>query len=78
MTLRHVPVAPVAPQRMMEVLRPEQAREFAETIERGQAVLDSRVIWNVNSTARGGGVAEMLALAARPTRAAPASTPAGS
>jgi trehalose synthase len=70
MTLRHVPVAPVAPQRMMAVLRPEQAREFAQTIERGQAVLDSRVIWNVNSTARGGGVAEMLASLLAYTRGA--------
>jgi trehalose synthase len=45
----------------MSVLRPAQAEEFAETIERGQALLDTRVIWNVNSTARGGGVAELLA-----------------
>lgn len=29
-------------------------------MKRGRALLDGRVIWNVNSTARGGGVAEML------------------
>ena len=70
MTLHHIPVAPVAPERLMAVLRPEQAREFKQTIERGQALLDSRVIWNVNSTARGGGVAEMLASLLAYTRGA--------
>jgi trehalose synthase len=30
------------------------------TIERARGVIGSRVIWNVNSTARGGGVAELL------------------
>jgi trehalose synthase len=70
LTLRHVPVAPVAPERMMAVLRLEQAREFERTIERGQELLDSRVIWNVNSTARGGGVAEMLASLLAYTRGA--------
>jgi trehalose synthase len=61
MTLEHVPVAPVPPQRLFDVLRPDQAREFERTITTGRALLDSRVVWNVNSTARGGGVAEMLA-----------------
>jgi trehalose synthase len=69
-TLQHVPVAPVAPERLNGVLRSEQAREFADTIERGQSLLGSRVIWNVNSTARGGGVAEMLASLLAYTRGA--------
>ena len=30
------------------------------TVRRGREVFDGRVVWNVNSTARGGGVAEML------------------
>ena len=59
--ITHVPVAPVPPQRFMEILNPDQAEEFERTIARGRAVLEHRVAWNVNSTARGGGVAEMLA-----------------
>jgi trehalose synthase len=57
----NVPVAPVAPERFMEILNPDQAKEFERTIARGRALLEHRVVWNVNSTARGGGVAEMLA-----------------
>jgi trehalose synthase len=33
---------------------------FRQTIVRGHELLGGRVFWNVNSTARGGGVAEML------------------
>ena len=54
----------------MSVLQPEQALEFETTISRGRALLDSRVIWNVSSTARGGGVAEMLASLLAYTRGA--------
>jgi trehalose synthase len=57
----NVPVAPVPPERFMEILNPDQAKEFERTIARGRALLEHRVAWNVNSTARGGGVAEMLA-----------------
>ena len=32
MTLEHVPVAPVAPERIMSVLEPEQQADFAATI----------------------------------------------
>ena len=54
----------------MSVLRPEQAEAFAQTIERGRTLLESRAIWNINSTARGGGVAEMLASLVAYTRGA--------
>jgi trehalose synthase len=70
MTLQQVPIAPVAPERIMSVLRPPQQRDFTETIERGRGLLGSRVIWNVNSTGRGGGVAEMLASLLAYTRGA--------
>jgi len=58
--ITQVPVSPVSLARLAEVLAPEQKAELADTITRGQALLDGRVVWNVNSTARGGGVAEML------------------
>jgi trehalose synthase len=59
-TITPVPVAPVPLQRFAEVLLPEQERELDRTIDRAHALLSGRVVWNVNSTARGGGVAEML------------------
>jgi trehalose synthase len=70
MTLEHVPIAPVAPERIMSVLGPDQQADFARTIESGRELLGTRVIWNVNSTARGGGVAEMLASLLAYTRGA--------
>ena len=33
---------------------------FERTVARGRELLDGRTLWNVNSTPRGGGVAEML------------------
>ena len=55
---------------MLSVLQRDQALEFEETISRGRALLGSSVIWNVSSTARGGGVAEMLASLLAYTRGA--------
>jgi trehalose synthase len=37
-----------------------RAQEFAETVRRARAAFGDRVIWHVNATAHGGGVAEML------------------
>jgi trehalose synthase len=54
----------------MDVLSAAQAEEFERTIERGRTLLAGRVVWNVNSTARGGGVAEMLASLLAYTRGA--------
>lgn len=42
-------------------LRPETWDTFQGTLAEGRARLTGRTCWNVNSTARGGGVAEMLA-----------------
>lgn len=42
------------------MLAPEALGRFEHTIARGRELLDGRTFWNVNSTARGGGVAEML------------------
>jgi trehalose synthase len=58
--LTQVPVAVLAPQRFGGVIDPERYRAFLEAIERGREVFAGRIVWNVNSTARGGGVAEML------------------
>jgi trehalose synthase len=58
--LAHVTVAPLPWERFKNVLTPEQSEELGAAVERGRQLLSGRVIWNVNSTARGGGVAEML------------------
>jgi len=59
--LEHVPLAPLPPDRFKQILDPEQAAELDRTIDRAHEAFAGRVIWSVNSTARGGGVAEMLA-----------------
>jgi trehalose synthase len=59
MPLTHVPVAPLPPERFRELLG-DRYRELEEVIARGQALFAGRAVWHVNSTARGGGVAELL------------------
>ena len=60
MPLHDVSVTPLRPERFRDVLSPEGLAQFEHTIARGRELLDGRTFWNVNSTARGGGVAEML------------------
>ena len=59
--LAEVPVRPLDPERFEEVLGAEAYRQFMALRQEGARLLDGRVLWNVNSTAKGGGVAEMLA-----------------
>jgi trehalose synthase len=47
-------------ERFASILDAEHYAVVAEALERAQRVLHGRVVWNINSTARGGGVAEML------------------
>lgn len=42
------------------ILRPERWDRLQATAARGRDLLADRVVWNVNATAHGGGVAEML------------------
>jgi trehalose synthase len=56
----HVPVAPLPWERFREVLTLNQAEALERTVLRARRILAGRVVWSVNSTARGGGVAEML------------------
>jgi trehalose synthase len=58
--LDRVDVRALAPQRFKEVIPAERYDRFAEAIAQARALLAGRVVWNVNSTAKGGGVAEML------------------
>ncbi|HEX5192060.1 MAG TPA: glycosyltransferase [Solirubrobacteraceae bacterium] len=58
--LKHMQVGAIDPHRFGSVLSDRDYRELLELIDRAVDVLRSRVIWNVNSTYRGGGVAELL------------------
>jgi len=58
--LTHVSIATLPPERFLDVLDEEQYRWLELLIKRAEEFLGGRVIWSVNSTATGGGVAEML------------------
>jgi trehalose synthase len=60
MGLDDVAVTSLDPERLDMVLEPSALVSFQHTLARGRELLDSRTLWNVNSTALGGGVAEML------------------
>jgi trehalose synthase len=60
MALQEERVAQLPPDRFSEVLSADGVAAFERTIARGRELLDGRTFWTVNSTARGGGVAEML------------------
>jgi trehalose synthase len=55
-----VQVSSMSPDRFRTVLAPERWAAFERTFEEGRRLLSGRVVWNVNSTAGGGGVAELL------------------
>jgi trehalose synthase len=59
MQLTPVPIAPLPPERFRELLG-ERYREIEEGIARAGELFAGRAVWHVNSTARGGGVAELL------------------
>jgi len=57
--LTEVPVASFSPERFRSLLGPS-FKQVDEAIATGRQLLAGRVIWHINSTARGGGVAELL------------------
>jgi trehalose synthase len=48
------------PEQFASVLPPERYEEFQRGAEEARTLLAGRAVWNVNSTARGGGVVELL------------------
>ena len=58
--MRQVSVAPTSPSHLADVLVAERAEAFLSLVDVARMALEGRVIWNVSSTAGGGGVAEML------------------
>jgi trehalose synthase len=57
---RTVDIAALDVDRLRELLDAEQSAALDEGIADGRRELAGRVVWNVNSTARGGGVVELL------------------
>jgi trehalose synthase len=55
-----VQVPSLSPERFAAVLTAEQYERFQQSVTAARRALGDRTIWNINSTARGGGVAEML------------------
>jgi trehalose synthase len=58
--LLEVDVPALSPDRFASVLAPQQFADFREAIVEARRRFARITVWNVNSTARGGGVAEML------------------
>ena len=58
--LQHESVPAIAPERFASVLSPGEYEALLSLVEHAARDLHGRVIWNVNSTAKGGGVVEML------------------
>ena len=58
--LEHEVVPPMAPERFSSVLSRGEYEALLDLVTHGARELHGRVIWNVNSTGKGGGVVEML------------------
>ncbi|MGH2947517.1 MAG: glycosyltransferase [Solirubrobacteraceae bacterium] len=58
--LSQVDISPVGPARFRDVLSAETLEAFEAGVRESRELLGGREVWNVNSTARGGGVAELL------------------
>jgi trehalose synthase len=55
-----IELSPMDTDRFRSVLPPGRVEDFERGAEEGRALLDGRVVWNINSTAQGGGVVELL------------------
>ncbi len=58
--LEMVDVAPHPPERFESVLEPEPFEKLSDGIREARELLGERTVWNVSSTAKGGGVVELL------------------
>ena len=58
--MEEVEVQPVSLERLAAVLPPERMARLEESASRARTSFGDRVVWHVNATAHGGGVAEML------------------
>ena len=59
--MQEIEIGPMNPGRFRTILAPGRFEEFERAAVRVRRLLEGRVVWNINSTARGGGVVELLA-----------------
>jgi trehalose synthase len=59
-TIREIPIPTLSLDRFGPVLGDRRTRAVWDRVTRGRTMLAGRVVWHVNSTGAGGGVAEML------------------
>jgi trehalose synthase len=58
--MQEVTIDAVPLDRLTSLLEEDRAAQLGDFAERARELLDGRTVWNVNATATGGGVAEML------------------
>src|SRR6186997_1554553 len=58
--MREVEIQPLSIDRFTDLLPPDRIIRFSDVAAEARSLMQGRVIWNVNATAQGGGVAEML------------------
>lgn len=58
--MNEIAISPRPVHRFAEVVQPDALAQFTATLDRVRRRLSGRTLWHVNSTAEGGGVAEML------------------
>ncbi len=58
--MQDVDISPVPLERLVALLTPERTGRLATAAAQARDVLGDHAVWNVNATAHGGGVAEML------------------
>jgi trehalose synthase len=58
--MQEIEIAPMSPARFRTVLPRERFEHFERAAAEARELLEARAVWNVNSTARGGGVVELL------------------
>jgi trehalose synthase len=58
--MEEVNVLPISLERLAEILPDNRGARLATAADRARATFGDRVVWHVNATAHGGGVAEML------------------
>lgn len=68
--MRQVQVDTTGLQRLVQLLEPDRAAQLEVSAATARQALAGRVVWNVNATASGGGVAEMLTTLLAYTRGA--------
>ena len=58
--MQEIEIAPLEPGRLTALLSAERLSRFDSVTVGARNLLDGHTVWNVNATAQGGGVAEML------------------